>query len=60
MLLINEIFRDSVWINWALILLKNVCIDLDVGLNNTLKYRFVVYCGGGYRDGGGKGTVLLS
>lgn len=60
MLIINEIFRDSVWINWALILLKIVCIDLDLGLSNTLKdRRFDVYCGGGYRDGGGKVTVLL-
>lgn len=60
MLLTNEIFRDSVWINWALILLKIVCINLDLGLNNTLKCRRLdVYGGGGYRDGGGKVTVLL-
>lgn len=49
-LLVNEIFRNSVWIGLGigLILLRNVCISLYLDLNNAFKYRrLAFYCGGG-------------
>lgn len=58
-LLVNQIFRDSVWINRALILLKNVCIGLYLDLENALKYRFPFSCGGGYRGGGEVIVIFL-
>lgn len=59
-LLVNQIFRDSVWINWALILLKNVYIGLYLDLENALQYRrFPFSCGGGYRDGGEVIVIFL-
>lgn len=57
-LLVNQIFRDSVWINWALILLKNVYIGLYLDLENALKYRRFP-CGGGYRDGSCEVIVIF-